>query len=994
MEKIDIEELEKRIEAGTLEKSIIDEKKHPNHSFGAVATRRGVIALIGAIVAAAGLLGLNAINFAGIQTVTGLLGSSSWGAIFGNGTTYMINGILSVICETAVYSTVIGAVTLGADAIKTAVDYKKYNSVLNNLSPELRQKVQSKEIDYETAVTENLINKINGRTHSKTSYFDKAKEAREDITKTKNPFKKIHLRAKARFNEDMVNKSIKTLMERLNELSIKKKELFAEKDKKGISQDKQRQIVATLKNNIIPEMQQIQVFLAEILDKSDKRDPYYACVKHYLKKYHKDIELVTLPSDNEAMKKTFELAITNKLYDGEITDAIIGFCTYAPWIIAKGGKTDINDNYDTNKALLSSDEALLEILKNKEKSKTALLEAEDILVDIKNIKQQLEAIHIHANGINARLERYEAIADKNNKKWNALIHDANEIIKDLTETRNKYINAYDEMVDILKISKTYKVQLKNILRNFINDRTNFNKNTKPVLAKIKDILQQANATHLLEHFKEVVDGVYSTQEDINNINSNIQQKQKEVSKIAGRAGNELGKARNSARVANMYANDAEESAKKAEGYKTSAKKDAEDTAEEHRKATASRKRTQGEEVTATLITGRMNQNMLDQKKKGDELLSSLSEKDEKASDILKEMEDKKAEIIDIVDEVKDIVASLKSVKHNDIKNLKTGYINIINQLSTITNIQAVQEDRLDVIAGTLVASFSDMLTRLKKLNMPETSQQLKELFNQLKLIEKRVISVEKAQKDLEKTQKEQGEKINNLSKEFILLIKNVKSLTNMVQSHTTLIEVLNNAYYTINTDIKFKFTNLVNLVAKNSTSQKELEEFASWIQHDLEDLAEVVNQLKSYVIELQSTESSTPKDEEEEENIKHNFPMSEELAKQIKLYKNFAHAIHRALKDNLPLPITAPTSMKGKKITQEEIASMGGKNMDFSSKGMFKQEVLEICEKHLSKKDFAFVERIMNIEPTKQEESDLEALIGLIEKACAKYNNKKFGVGI
>ena len=983
MKSQDIKELEDKIKAGTLDVSNINSKSHPK--FGAVLTqKRAILALIGAILATGGLLGLNAFSV-WAQSSAGLLGNASWGSIFGNGTSYMLRGIASVICETASYAAVIGTASLVPNAIRGIINYRQFKKMLEpNLTVDQREKIANKELEYETAVTENLINKVNGRTHARGSAFLKAQDARIASKNTKNPFKKASLSAKAKLNEDLVNKSIKTLVERLNQLSLEKNNDWTSNsvNSQGLIVPKKLSASEIIKKN--EEMQKIQVFLAEVLDKATKTDPYYATLKHYLKKYHKTIELVNLPSDKPEVADALKNDITDQLASGNISDAIKNFCTYSPYIIGKGKNTDLNATNDINELLRSKYEAELEIAKSRENVKNMELDVNNIFERAKQAELNLQKLSIQGEGSATRLKKHEKTFAEKIKNANDIIVEAKQTVNELTKIKNDFIAEYDNILDRSKISKVHAKEIKNILTNSIKDRKNakidmtFIKNTK---SQVKDLLKRAKAENLFEDLERLIDLAFLSEQHISVIESNV----KQSSKLAGRTGNELGKARNSARKANSASEDAKKLAESAKKYNETAKIHAEGTEEEHRKATDSRRHTQGEEVSATLITGRMNQNMLEQKKKGDEYLASLANKNEKASDILKEIEDKKAQVENIIDEVKGIVTNLKTLKANDVQKLKSGYIKIVKKLSVITNIQAEQEDRLDEIGGTLVASFSDIYTRLTKLSMPTQAQEFKEIFTRLQEIEKRVLTTEEVQKA-------QGKQIAKLSKKFVTLVSDIKLLNNFVHSNTSLIEVLNNGYFTIKADTKNKFTTLVNMVTKNSTNQRELEEFASWTQHDLDQLTAVVNQLKLQVTELQS---SQPQDKENEEknSEKFNVPMSEELKIQIKLYKNYIHAIHRALSDKKALPITAPTSMKGKKTTQEEIASKGGKNMDFSSKGMFNQEVIEICKKHLSKKDFDFVNRVMNIEPAKQEETDLEALIGLIEKACANYN-KTIGVEI
>lgn len=951
MKPQDIVELEKKLKARELDVSKIDEKSHPK--FGAVLTKnRAIIALVGAIIAAGGLLGLNSLSV-WAQNFPGLFGGSSWGSIFGNGTSYMINGILSAVCETATYAAAIGAVSLVPNAIRGIVNYRQYKKMLDvNLTEEQKEKIETKELDYETAVTENLINKVNGRTHARSSAFVKAQDARTAIANTKNPFKKAKLAAQAKLNEDLVNKTIKTLIKRLNDLSLEKNNNWTvdSVNSQGLLVPKKLSAAEIIKKN--EEMQKIQVFLAEVLDKSNKTDPYYACLKHYLKKYHKTIELVNLPSDKPEVAEALKNDITDQLVSGNIADAIKNFCTYSPYIIAKGKKTDLNATNDVNDFLISKYEAELEARKSQERVRNTELDMHNILERAKQAELNLQKLSIQGEGSATRLKKHEETFTERIENANEIILEAKQTVNELTKLKNDFISAFEKIVDMSNISKVHAKEIKNILTNSIKDRTVVKKDKayiKNAKNQIKALLKSANEEHLFDDLERLIDLAFLSESHIAVIEANVKESQK--------------------------------SAKIAE--------------EELKKATDSRKRTQGEEVTATLITGRMNQNMLDQKEKGDKHLEEMANKNEKASDILKEMEDKKAQINSIIDEVKDIVAELKTLKSNDVKTLKSNYIKIINELSIITNIQAEYEDRLDEIAGTMVASFSDIFTRLTKLKMTQEAQQFKSLFTELQKNETRLLSLEKSQAKIEKTQQKHGEQIAKLSKQFISLASDIKLLNNFVQNNTSLIELANNGYFTVSTEIKTKFITLVNLVAEKSTNQ-QLEEFASWTQHDLDKLTALVNQLKLQVTELQSSQPTSTKDEEDEETkkpTKYNVPMSEELAKQIKLYKNFAHAIHRALKDGKSLPTEAPTSMKGKKITQEEIASMGGKNMDFSSKGMFKQEVLEICEKHLRTSEIKFVKKVMNIELANQNETDIEALIGLIEKACENHNKTK-GINI
>lgn len=980
MKAQDIIELEKKLKARELDVSKIDEKKHPR--FGVVLTKnRALVALISAIVAAGGLLGLNAISV-WAQNFSGLWGPS-WGSIFGNGTNYMLAGISAATLEASAWAAGICVASLVPNAIRGIANYRNYKKMLNpNLTKEQKEKIAANELDYETCVTENLINKVNGRTHARSSAFIKAQDARIAAKNTNNPFKKAKFSLEAKMNEDLVNKSIKTLVERLNNLSIEKNNdwMTEEINNQGLLVPKKLAAADIIKKN--EEMRKIQVFLAEILDKADKKDPYYSCLKHYLKKYHKTIELVNLPQDKPEIAEVFKNDISDELASGNIAKAIKNFCTYSPYIISKGKKTDLNETNDINDFLTSRYEAELEIAKSRENVKTMELDMHSLLERAKQSELKLQKLSIEGEGSATRLRMHDKNFGEKVSNANEVILEARQTLNELTTIKNNFISAYDEIVDKLNISSVHAKEIKNILKNSINDRTASKKDMayiKTVKSQIKDLVKKAKAENLFNNLEKLIDLAFLSEQHIAVIEANL----KETNKIKGKTSNALGDARNSARTAHTYSESAKDSAKKAETYTNSANKTAITAEEELRKATNSRRRIQGEEVTATLISGRMNQNMLDQKKKGDEHIASLAKKDEKATDILKAIEDKKAQIESTLNEVKDVVLVLKSLKANDVQKLKSGYIKIVKKLSAITNIQLEQEDRLDEIGSTLVASFSDIYTRLTKLNMHTEAQEFKEIFTKLQEIEKRVLNTEEVQKA-------QGKQIAKLSKNVVTLVSDIKLLNSFVQNHTSLINLINNTYFTINDDIKNKFTTLVKLTTQNSNNQQLLEEFASWTQHDLDKLTAVVNQLKLQVTELQTSQPATKKDEEDEKT-KFNVPISEELAKQIKLYKNYAHSIHRALKDGNPLPTKVPTSMKGKKITQEEIAAMGGKNMDFSSKGMFKQEVLNISEKYLNKKEFAFVKRIMDIELAKQNEVDLEALIGLIEKACENYNSSKWG---
>jgi len=968
MKPQDIIELEKKIEARTLDQSNIDNKSHP--AFGAVLTKKtALIALISAIVAAGGLLTLNAMNFMGIQSATGLLGSSSWGNIFGNGAGYMFKGLASVICETASYGAVLGSAVLVPNTIRGITNYRKYKKMLEpNLTKEQKEKIAEKELEYEAAVTENLINKVNGRTHARSSAYAKAYDARRAMTQTKNPFKKAKLAIEAKLNEDLVNKSIKTLIERLNTLSIQKNNewIYTGVNKQGLLVKKKYTADEILRKN--DEMRMIQAFLAEILDNSAKTDPYYACLKHYLKKYHKTIELVNLPSDKPEVAEELKNDITDNVVSGNIAEAIKNFCTYSPYIIAKGKKTSLTETTDINDILVSKWEAELEARKSEERIRTIELNMNTILQNAKEVELALQGYAIKGEGSAKRLEKHEKTFTKKIGTAHDLILEAQSIINDLTQIKNNFILEYDAIVDRSKLSKVHAKEIKSILKNSIKDRTEI-KNAKK---QIKDLLKAAKAENLFTDLERLIDYAFLSEQHIAVIEANL----KESNKIKGRAGNALGETRTSARIAHTAAEDAKESAEIAKKSAESAGKSAQDAENEKKKSSNAKRFTEGQATTAALITSMMERDRKAQKEKGDELI--------------KYFEDKKNEVEKLITDVRKIIALLKSTKSQDIITIKQNYITIIKKLSAVSNLEVSinkHEDRMDEIAEMMITSFDDIYTYLKKINMPDYADVIETLKNEINAIKERVSATEE-------TQQSHSKQISKLSEQFISLVEDVKRLNTYVQGHTSLIKILNSGYFTINTEIKNRFKTLVNLAINNSKNQQKLEEFACWTQHDIDELKLVVEQLESHVAELQSQPSAKEDEEETIKTEKFNFPMSENLKTQIKLYKNFTHAIHQALNDKQPLPTTAPNSMKGKKRTQEEIASVGGKNMDFSSKGLFSQEVLEICEKYLNKKEFAFVKRVMDIVLSKQEESDLEALIGLIEKACTNYNNKNFGVGI
>lgn len=976
MNEKEIKDLEEKILNGDLEPSQIQKKKHSK--FGVVLTKnRATIALIGAIVATLGLLGLNAVNFMGIQSATGLLGSSSWGAIFGNGTSYAIKGILSAICESTAYAAAAGALSLTPNAIRSVINRRQYNKL-------------------STTSTENIINKIAGRTPARDSYFVKAQDARREVSNTTNLIQKLTLRNNAHLDEDMVNRAIVTLIERLNTLSLEKKNNWTKNvlNRQGILVPKTIDAAEQVEKE--REMKMIQTFLADILDKSDKRDPYYACIKHSLKKYYKTIELISLPKNNEQLAEFYQNDIADPLKNGEINKALKNFCTYSKWISLTGAKTGLTATYDANQLVLDIYEAELKARESTERIKGIELRAIGMLEEIEKSQHIAKAGEIEALGSAERIQILEERFTKVIENANGSVVELRKLITMFTQLKN---DAQKELNDILYrsiLSKKHANEIKNILTNCINDRTavkNDVKYIKNAKKQVQGLLKQANAEHLFDDLERLIDLAWISEHQMAVISANV----KESKKLVGRTGNELGKARAEARMAHTAAESATESANEAEGHKNRAYTAANSADTESKKATAFRKRAEGEAAIATIITSRMNKTMQEQKAEGEEHLADMAEKRNKANSILEEMEAMKLQCSRILEDVEDMVKILQSVNTNDVANLKRGFSNIIKQLSIITGIQIEQENRLDVIGQTMVASFSDMYTTVKKLQMSKEAEKVEKLIADVTELYNRVAEVSNENKTQSKKIEEIEKKVAKLSKNHITLIKNVKSLIYFTESNTSLIATLNNSYYTIKTEIKNKFTTVINMVEKSinngKVSQKALEEFACWTQHDLEELNKLVNALMLQVTEIQSSTAEQTQESEEEQDEHFAVPMSVELKTLIKSYKNYVHAIHRALLEKSPLPTEAPKSMKGKKTTQEEIASKGGKNMDFSSKGMFKKEVLEICEKSLSKRDYDFVERVLNIELTKQEETDLEALIGLVQKACINYN-KTSGVGI
>ena len=1012
MESKDILELEEELKTSKITPSEIDKKRHPK--FGAVLSKKmAITALVGAILGTAGILGANAIsvwaqNFAGVW-------GSSLGNIFGNGLEYALKGIASATAEAGIWSA--GALALGLtpNAIRGIVNYNKYKKYLDvSLTKEELERVAANELDKEAVITENLINKISTSTYAQKSIFAKAQSARNALNKTNNPFKKIGYQTEKVLNEDLVNKSIKTLVERLNTLSVEKS-----KDWETIVENNQGLLVKSRYSDLqisnkLKEMDMIQKFFVKVLDKADKRDPYYACLKHYLKKYHKTIELINLPEDDATLRNTFKNDIADELKAGRVANAIKNFCTYTQMIPEEqlNSLTPLASQMAKNMDLRSAKEAELGALKEHERVKSIRFSAEQKLAETDRILLDIQANEIKAKGSADRLSNYENYFAKRNQELDNLLAEWKTI-------RNNALKEYQTIVDNSELSKKHSRELKEILVKAIQD----GESVESAVNKIRGILAQADQDNLAERLEQLIDLAFMSEGSMQAIIKNKEQSDK----IVGRLGTQLGTARKNAKATRTLRTQVEDDAVATRTARTTAEDEATSatkarksaqlnesiintlvgksqiaTTESEENAKISRRNAKAteEDVKITSRNTKLTKehlNTTSKNAKDTEEHAKITAKNAKATEEDAVKTKKNAEITDEnviktnknvetteenakissenVAKIEKIVERLEAIKIEDVENIQANIKKAFDEIARITGEQSNYAHNLDVEAcyELLGREINNIYQTLKDVDLLDMAKRVQGLQR----------AVRNQKQKLNKFKAEQNERFN-------LLAESITALRSIVYSDDILIERLNKIYKS--KDVVSKFKMLLNAVDNSGVKQDKLEEFASWTQNDLDKLTAVVNNLSNDVIRLTNEVNNNPNNEQEEQEKsstpKYNVPDSENLANLKKTFKAYIHAIHRALKDNKTLPETATSIMRGRKKTQEEIAEQGGSNLDFSSKGKFRKNVTELCKDNLSANDFKEIERLSKLELIEFEDSDLEEYIGLVEKACQNYNAK------
>lgn len=1012
MESKDILELEKELNNTKITPSKIDKKSHPK--FGAVLSKRmAVIALVGAILGTAGILGANAISV-WAQNFSGIWGSSL-GDIFGNGATYMWKGIASATAEAGIWAAGGLAVALTPNAIRGIINYNKYKRYLDvNLTKDQKEKIANNELDKEAVITENLINKISTSTYAQKSAFNKAQSAKNALDKTKNPFKKLGLQSEKILNEDLINKSIKTLVERLNTLSIEKNNdwKYETENNQGILVKKKLsdgQVQAKLN-----EMDMIQKFFAKILDKSDKRDPYYACLKHYLKKYHKTIELISLPEDSADISNLLKTDITDELKAGKVANAIKNFCTYSQMIPEEqlNSLTPLAAQMAKNMDLRSAKEASLGAMKEYERVKTIRFKAENTLAETERILLDIQGKEIQVKGSAERLSNYENYFAKRNQELDNLLAEWKTI-------RNNALKEYQTIVDNSELSKKHSRELKEILVKAIQD----GESVESAVNKIRGILAQADQDNLAERLEELIDLAFMSEGSMTAIVKNKEQSDK----IVARLGTQLGTARKNTKETRTLRSQAKEDAEVTRKSRTTAEEELKETtkarksaqlnesiintlvgkthiaaveSEENAKTTRRNAKTSEDDVKVTsrnaklsedhIATTAKNAKDVEEHAKTTAKHAKATEEDavktKKNLEITEENVARTNKNVEITEEnakissenvakIEKIVERLEAIKVEDVENIQTNIQKAFDEIARITGEQSKYAHYLDVEAcyellGREIANIYQTLKDVDLLDMAKRVQGLQR-------------AVRNQKQRLNKFKAEQTERFN-------LLAESITALRAVVYSDEILVERLNKIYKS--KDVANKFKILLDAVDNSAIKQEKLEEFASWTQNDLEKLNAVVNKLSEQVISLTDEFYNNPNTEKEEQEKKsapkYSVPDSENLTELKKMFKAYIHSIHRALKEDKPLPATATSSMRGRKKTQEEIAEQGGSNLDFSSKGKFRKNVTKLCKDNLSAKDFKEIERLSEIELREFEDYDLEEYISLIEKACQNYNAK------
>lgn len=455
--------------------------------------------------------------------------------------------------------TVIGGgtiVSLTANAIRDRINYKSYKTLTDptklTLTKEQEAQIQraaTKEDRYslrQSFITDKLINHaihstIDGDGNVLAlSLFDKAMLLHKKYENTKNPFKKLKYHNQALTCEDGLNKILKSLLERLNELSILKK------NKK-----------ANL-NAQIEEMQKIQTFIATILNKTIDRDAYFTRLKNYLKSHSNTIELITVEESHPAYD--FVQKDVNDMLKTNVKEAIKNFCNYTKKINSLNKHTSLGTQLTSNLNLHATEEASYKAQKSLNRTLGYEQEAAESARKARTSATSAKLAEIDAQGSADRSRKYEEYLADMHAEYDKIITACLESDKKTHILISAFETTYAK-------AKTNSREIANILNKMREGR----KTQKQVVKK-----SQRTAQKQYDDMVELLDKLYKLMDDTD-IDVNIFKRnlKAEFSKYTTEMNKELDKSKKTNEVIGEELAKAETARKEVEVAKFNAEQDAE-----------------------------------------------------------------------------------------------------------------------------------------------------------------------------------------------------------------------------------------------------------------------------------------------------------------------------------------------------------------------------------------------------------------------------------